>query len=121
MRYAYLLVGLGLLLGACRVAPITALPVTTTVAPSPSVEGEQVEPPTTPITGPDPTATPTERATATMALAREVKMENLVITVVYDNNPYDPRLRTDWGFGALIEYQGHTVLLDLIPAPAGQS
>ena len=36
----------------------------------------------------------------------------LKITIVYDNNPFDPRLKTAWGFSALVEYQGQTLLFD---------
>jgi len=38
--------------------------------------------------------------------------DQLIITVVYDNNSYDPRLKTEWGFAALVEYRGHTILFD---------
>lgn len=38
--------------------------------------------------------------------------DTLTITIVYDNNPYDKRLKTAWGFSALIEYQGQTLLFD---------
>jgi len=38
--------------------------------------------------------------------------DHLIITVVYDNNAYDPRLKAEWGFAALIEYRGHTILFD---------
>ena len=38
--------------------------------------------------------------------------DHLIITVVYDNNAYDPRLKTEWGFAALIEYREHTILFD---------
>jgi 7,8-dihydropterin-6-yl-methyl-4-(beta-D-ribofuranosyl)aminobenzene 5'-phosphate synthase len=34
------------------------------------------------------------------------------LTVVYDNVVYDPALEADWGFAALMEYGGHTVLFD---------
>jgi 7,8-dihydropterin-6-yl-methyl-4-(beta-D-ribofuranosyl)aminobenzene 5'-phosphate synthase len=34
------------------------------------------------------------------------------ITVVYDNNAYDPRLRTAWGFACLIERGETTILFD---------
>ena len=34
------------------------------------------------------------------------------LTVVYDNNAYDPRLTTSWGFGCLITYGRHTILFD---------
>ena len=34
------------------------------------------------------------------------------LTIVYDNNAFDPRLKTAWGFSALVEYDGHTLLFD---------
>ena len=34
------------------------------------------------------------------------------LTVIYDNNAYDPHLRTGWGFAAWLEYTGRTVLFD---------
>ena len=34
------------------------------------------------------------------------------LTVLFDNNPHDPALRTGWGFAAWLEYGGQTVLLD---------
>jgi len=36
----------------------------------------------------------------------------LRITVLFDNTVADPRLRAAWGFAALIEHRGHTVLFD---------
>jgi 7,8-dihydropterin-6-yl-methyl-4-(beta-D-ribofuranosyl)aminobenzene 5'-phosphate synthase len=36
----------------------------------------------------------------------------LEITIVYDNNPYDRRLTTAWGFAAWIEYRGSALLFD---------
>jgi 7,8-dihydropterin-6-yl-methyl-4-(beta-D-ribofuranosyl)aminobenzene 5'-phosphate synthase len=36
----------------------------------------------------------------------------LTITIVYNNIPGDPRLTTDWGSGAYIEYHGRVVLFD---------
>ena len=38
--------------------------------------------------------------------------ESLRITVIYDNNALDSRLRTAWGFSALVEYGEHRVLFD---------
>jgi 7,8-dihydropterin-6-yl-methyl-4-(beta-D-ribofuranosyl)aminobenzene 5'-phosphate synthase len=45
---------------------------------------------------------------------REEIMEpkTLTLTIGYDNNAYDPRLRTAWGFSCLIEYQGQAILFD---------
>ncbi len=34
------------------------------------------------------------------------------LTIVYDNNAFDPRLKTAWGFSALVEYDDHTLLFD---------
>jgi 7,8-dihydropterin-6-yl-methyl-4-(beta-D-ribofuranosyl)aminobenzene 5'-phosphate synthase len=36
----------------------------------------------------------------------------VIITVVYDNNAYDPRLQTAWGFGCVVERDETTVLFD---------
>jgi 7,8-dihydropterin-6-yl-methyl-4-(beta-D-ribofuranosyl)aminobenzene 5'-phosphate synthase len=36
----------------------------------------------------------------------------LRITIIYDNTDLDPNLRSAWGFSALIEYQGQTLLFD---------
>jgi 7,8-dihydropterin-6-yl-methyl-4-(beta-D-ribofuranosyl)aminobenzene 5'-phosphate synthase len=43
---------------------------------------------------------------------REGKQDAVMITVVYDNIPYDPRLQTAWGFGCLIETGEKTILFD---------
>jgi 7,8-dihydropterin-6-yl-methyl-4-(beta-D-ribofuranosyl)aminobenzene 5'-phosphate synthase len=37
---------------------------------------------------------------------------SLKITIVYDNTLYEPELTAGWGFSALIEYKGHTLLFD---------
>lgn len=60
-----------------RQAQGTALPPTSTVAPTP--------------TRPAPTATPTKAASG------------VTITILYDNNEYDKRLETTWGFACLVE------------------
>jgi 7,8-dihydropterin-6-yl-methyl-4-(beta-D-ribofuranosyl)aminobenzene 5'-phosphate synthase len=45
--------------------------------------------------------------------ARDRKGKDAVtITVVYDNNPYDPRLQTAWGFGCLVEIGEKTIHFD---------
>jgi 7,8-dihydropterin-6-yl-methyl-4-(beta-D-ribofuranosyl)aminobenzene 5'-phosphate synthase len=38
--------------------------------------------------------------------------KTLTLTIVYDNNSYDPRLKTAWGFSCLIEYRGQVILFD---------
>jgi 7,8-dihydropterin-6-yl-methyl-4-(beta-D-ribofuranosyl)aminobenzene 5'-phosphate synthase len=39
-------------------------------------------------------------------------MDVVTFTIVYDNNAYNPALRTDWGFACLVETPGTTVLFD---------
>jgi len=39
-------------------------------------------------------------------------IHNLNITVIYDNNPYEKELETDWGFAAIINGAEKTVLFD---------
>jgi len=34
------------------------------------------------------------------------------LTILYDNNPYDYRLKSSWGFSCLVELEGKTVLFD---------
>ena len=36
----------------------------------------------------------------------------LTISIVYNNYSFDRRLETAWGFAALVEYRGHTLLFD---------
>ena len=37
---------------------------------------------------------------------------NFNLTVVYDNNPFDPALQTDWGFSCFIQGAGKNILFD---------
>ena len=37
---------------------------------------------------------------------------DLKLTILYDNTAVDTRLKSDWGFAALVEYGGHTLLFD---------
>jgi 7,8-dihydropterin-6-yl-methyl-4-(beta-D-ribofuranosyl)aminobenzene 5'-phosphate synthase len=57
---------------------------------------------------PAPSPIPEERQMATM----RTQVDVLKITILYDNNPFDPRLKTDWGFSALLEFRGQTLLFD---------
>ena len=51
---------------------------------------------------------PVERKTPTM----KIPVDILRITIVYDNNPFNLRLETAWGFSALVEHRGQTLLFD---------
>jgi len=58
--------------------------------------------------------TSTEAAIAEdTALAKVDERQGPVrITIVYDNNPYDPRLKTKWGFACLVQTGETTLLFD---------
>ena len=88
----------GLILAACGpAATATPMPLATTITPTTtatSLAATRVPP----IDAPPP---------AVSGVTRE-----LTITILYDNTAYDARLQADWGFAALIEYRGHTLLFD---------
>jgi len=46
------------------------------------------------------------------AIPAQAQAQNLRLTVLYDNIVYDNRYKSDWGFAALIEYGGRTLLFD---------
>ena len=110
----WMLVGLvGLLIVGCvsptsgpsppgQEATPTAAP-TRTSTPTGAAQAT-VQPPTlTPAptsTRPAPTATPTEA------------VGGVTITITYDNNEYDERLETAWGFSCLVEGMEETILFD---------
>ena len=52
------------------------------------------------------------KKSVTSPMEGEKEIGSMTITVVYDNNPYDSRLQTAWGFGCLIETGEATVLFD---------
>jgi 7,8-dihydropterin-6-yl-methyl-4-(beta-D-ribofuranosyl)aminobenzene 5'-phosphate synthase len=79
-----------------------------TMTPTGSLIATDV-PTTIPTLSPVPTEVPQVMKTET--ISSEIN-GTLVITIVYDNNAYDARLTTAWGFAALIEYRGHTLLFD---------
>jgi 7,8-dihydropterin-6-yl-methyl-4-(beta-D-ribofuranosyl)aminobenzene 5'-phosphate synthase len=54
-----------------------------------------------------PTPTPTR-----FPVLPPTAMSDLKLTILYDNIAGDPRLKTDWGFAALVEYGDHTLLFD---------
>ena len=38
--------------------------------------------------------------------------QRVEITIIYDNNPFDPRLQADWGFSCVIKLAGGSILFD---------
>jgi len=68
----------------------------------------------TPTAAAPDTPHPTPRADAPLASSTQdvTPSEPVRLTVVYDNNPFDDRLRTAWGFACWIEVGGVSVLFD---------
>jgi 7,8-dihydropterin-6-yl-methyl-4-(beta-D-ribofuranosyl)aminobenzene 5'-phosphate synthase len=42
----------------------------------------------------------------------DAALGDLKLTILYDNTAVDTQLKSDWGFAALVEYGGHTLLFD---------
>jgi len=55
---------------------------------------------------------PARRPSSPPASTPAVQAGALRITVLYDNTAADARLQEAWGFSALVEYRGHTLLMD---------
>ena len=55
---------------------------------------------------------PTQEPTNTAEVQEEQEMENITITIVFDNYPYQKGLGTAWGFSAFITYKNDNVLFD---------
>ena len=90
-------------LTACTSAtPTPVQPTPTAILPTPTL----VPPTLTPIP-PTPTPLPPP-ATG-----------DLRLTILYDNTAIDSRLKSGWGFAALVEYGGHTLLFDTGPDGPG--
>ena len=112
MRRATILI-LFLILCACQ--PTTTHSIPSQVPPT-SVEG--IDNTTSPSNTPEkPTLTPIPTLaspTDTPPIETETTMEkpSLTITILYNNVGYDPALETAWGFSALIERDGETLLFD---------
>jgi 7,8-dihydropterin-6-yl-methyl-4-(beta-D-ribofuranosyl)aminobenzene 5'-phosphate synthase len=104
--------------------PVLKAPPTTTAVPKPTLTVRVTTAPTatasptctptvwiaTPPT-PTPTIAPTwthaaPTATPTAAAGR------IILTILYDNNAYDERLETAWGFSCLVEGLQKTILFD---------
>lgn len=76
----------------------TSTPTSVEATPYPTVTATATPMPATPTMQPSPTAV--------------MEKEKVLITVVYDNNAYDPRLQTAWGFGCVVQRGETTILFD---------
>ncbi len=55
---------------------------------------------------------PTQEPTTVSERQEEQEIENITITIVFDNYPYQEGLGTAWGFSAFITYKNNNVLFD---------
>jgi 7,8-dihydropterin-6-yl-methyl-4-(beta-D-ribofuranosyl)aminobenzene 5'-phosphate synthase len=89
--------------------PARLVSPTPTRSPTPTLKPTATPSPTlAPTVTPEPTLRPTQ--TVTIAPTEEV--DRVSFTIVYDNNGYDGRLQTAWGFSCLVEAGEKTVLFD---------
>lgn len=58
------------------------------------------------------TPAPSPKLTAIEPTGRPEPGETMILTILYDNNPYAPGLKTLWGFACLVESGEATVLFD---------
>lgn len=107
LTFLFLLI-IGVTLCACNINSI-AKRTQTASTPLPSMR-QELPPIATQTSSPFPAISqfPEERTTPTMKAESGV----LSITIVYDNNSFDPRLKTAWGFSALVEYHEQILLFD---------
>jgi 7,8-dihydropterin-6-yl-methyl-4-(beta-D-ribofuranosyl)aminobenzene 5'-phosphate synthase len=115
-----ILIGLLLFIGACYRPDVSLFgqvePTDTYLAKSSASENSII--PSGTVQSAD--STPTSRALPkiTPKISEEGQdtsmyaEESLSIIIVYDNNPYDHRLKSSWGFSALVTYHDHILLFD---------
>jgi len=85
-----------------EVPTATGQPTATSTRQSTATSATQATVAPTARPSPTPSATPVPTA-----IGQEVRL-----TIVYNNNPYDPRLISQWGFACLVQYGDHTLLFD---------
>jgi 7,8-dihydropterin-6-yl-methyl-4-(beta-D-ribofuranosyl)aminobenzene 5'-phosphate synthase len=105
---------MGLLIAGCT-SP-TVLPSGSTVAPARTprpIVAPMLSPTPTAVLPPTPTSTVTPVATRALPAATSTgSVGGVTITVLYDNNAYDERLETAWGFSCLVEGPEKRILFD---------
>jgi 7,8-dihydropterin-6-yl-methyl-4-(beta-D-ribofuranosyl)aminobenzene 5'-phosphate synthase len=103
----WVLVGLiGLLVAGCASPAPTVVP-TRTSAPTVTPMLGQAQ-----STAPPPTLTAVPTSTPPVPTATLIEAAAVTITILYDNNDYDERLETAWGFSCLVEGPEKTILFD---------
>ena len=101
---------------ACSISPKTSSPqgATSTSLQKELIMKDITAMPETPTqkSGPANTTSETEKFTPEASVVTPLSKGPLTITIVFDNYPYNERLRTSWGFAALVEHQNQTLLFD---------
>ena len=87
---------------------LLALVAVACAAPGAARSTETAAPTRTPAATPSPSSESTS-GTATVAVEG---VSELNVTILFDNNAYDSRLETGWGFSCLVEGPERTVLFD---------
>jgi hypothetical protein len=110
-RILMILALLGMVLG-CHPTPADATPKSagTAMPASVSTPGSTEQMEDRPLATAASTQIVRQSPKSTKASPQEGVSMNL--TILFDNNPYDPRLQTGWGFAAWIEYGDRVVLFD---------
>ncbi len=65
-----------------------------------------------PAAAPTATLVPSAQMPGAAAPAESLAPGDFKLTIVYDNTTTDPQLSPDWGFAAVVESGGHTLLFD---------
>jgi 7,8-dihydropterin-6-yl-methyl-4-(beta-D-ribofuranosyl)aminobenzene 5'-phosphate synthase len=106
-------------LNACFPASTPPIQITTLAEPiqgttaAPAIISTPTIPSIEPVFAPPPANSPfTATNTPEEGEISEFVKSPITITIIYDNNPYDLRLNSAWGFSALVEYHDSTLLFD---------
>ncbi len=114
-RWSWLLVLALCLVGLCLAHQMPGAFVWLSPSPLPGVTPAPVEATVTPTLikiAPTPAFTWTPMPVSQVTPMVAAASHPITLTIVYDNNPLDARLKTAWGFACLIETVKTTVLFD---------
>ncbi len=102
------------LLGSCRMVQMPGGP-RPSASPSQTAASDPTKTngtPTSVTTGPPHTFSYTPMPVPQPGTMQPSLHRPVTLTVIYDNNPFDARLKTEWGLACLIEIDGKTILFD---------
>lgn len=108
VRYLILLVLALLVFSSCVQPPAERVTPPPAEEAKPGVETAMPLPSSSSVPTPAPTPSPTPMPESTPSKVTD----KLIITILYDNNDYDERLETAWGFSCLVKGLEKTILFD---------